>query len=87
MRQFRWSPEIVSQNWTLRLVPAYSTYYRNEDGTVHPILIHGQSADVLGEKQRSSNWVMWVLLGLAGVFGLMVLCCVLALLALLLVPV
>jgi len=86
VRQFRWSPEFVSQNWTLRLIPAYATYYRNEDGTIHPILIHGQSAEILGEKHRSSHWIRWILLGMAGLIGLIMLCCVLMLLLLFFVP-
>lgn len=87
VRQFHWSPEFVSQNWTLRLIPVYTTYYQNEDGTIYPILIHGQSGEILGEKHRSSHWVRWVLLGMAGIVGLVMLCCMLLMVLLLLAPV
>ena len=48
------------QNWTQMLLPVYTTAYRDEEGKVHPILIHGQSGKIFGLKRASQkiarNW-------------------------------
>lgn len=48
------------QNWTQLLLPVYTSAYRDEDGTVHPILIHGQNGKIWGvpraAQRQARNW-------------------------------
>jgi hypothetical protein len=43
------------QNWTQLLLPIYTTAYRDEDGRVYPILIHGQNGKIAGVKRASER--------------------------------
>ena len=52
-REFRWTPEFRSQNWTLMLMPAYTTYYVDDDGRPHTLFIHGQSGRLSGQRRAS----------------------------------
>lgn len=40
-------------NWTQLLMPVYTTAYRDENGKVYPILIHGQTGNIFGIKRAS----------------------------------
>ena len=53
IRQFRWSPDYVKRNWTLMLLPMYTTYYLDDENHPKVILIHGQSGRVSGERRAS----------------------------------
>jgi hypothetical protein len=53
IRQFRWSPDYVKRNWTLMLLPMYTTYYLDDQNDPKVILIHGQSGRVTGERRAS----------------------------------
>ena len=53
-------------NWTQLLLPMYTTTYRDEDGTVHSILINGQSGKIIGMKRASQRKTRILSLGLLG---------------------
>jgi hypothetical protein len=52
-RQFRWKAQFTQLNWTLLLLPAYSSYYLDDSGRPHPILINGQTGQVAGARMAS----------------------------------
>lgn len=55
-------PEITyrGQNWTLLLLPLYSTSYRDDDGNAVPVLVNGHNGKVWGQRKASQKkgW-MW----------------------------
>jgi hypothetical protein len=53
LRDFRWSPEFYSQEWTLLLQPVYSTYYLDDEGQPRPVYINGQSGAISGVRRAS----------------------------------
>jgi hypothetical protein len=53
IRDFRWAAEYHHQNWTLLLLPLYTTYYLDDDNRPQPVLIHGQSGQPSGPKRAS----------------------------------
>lgn len=53
LRQFSWQPEFMRQNWTLLLLPAYTTYYLDDERKPQPVLIHGQTGRVSGKRRAS----------------------------------
>ena len=53
LRDFRWSPEFHSQEWTLLLQPVYSTYYLDDEGQPHPVYLNGQSGAISGVRRAS----------------------------------
>lgn len=53
IRQFQWTPDYQSLNWTLLLLPGYTTYYLDDDQKPQPVLIHGQSGYLSGMKRAS----------------------------------
>ena len=53
LREFQWTPEIRTAIWTQLLLPVYATYYCNDQGVELPVLIHGQSGRVAGQRQAS----------------------------------
>ena len=67
LRQFSWSPEFSNQNWTLLLMPLYTTYYRDDDGAAQPIFIHGQSGQVSGSRRSSLKRARQAALTILGV--------------------
>lgn len=52
-RDFRWQPDYQGQNWTLLLLPVYTTFYRDDNQTPLPLLIHGQAGRLSGRRQAS----------------------------------
>jgi len=62
--EFTIEADYQNQNWTQLLLPVYSTAYRDEDGKVHPILIHGQNGRIFGIKRASQrqarNWSLGI---------------------------
>ncbi len=52
------------QNWTQLLLPVYTTAYRDEEGKIYPILIHGQTGKILGVRRASQrlarNWSLGI---------------------------
>lgn len=53
LRDFRWKPEFSGQNWTLLLMPVYSTYYLDDEGQPQTVLIHGQTGRTSGARRAS----------------------------------
>ena len=53
LRQFRWTATFANRNWTLLLLPAYTTYYLDDDGQPQPVMIHGQTGRVTGSRRAS----------------------------------
>jgi hypothetical protein len=52
-RDFRWTPEFHSQNWTILLQPLYTTYYMDDEGQPRPIYLNGQSGAISGVRRAS----------------------------------
>ncbi len=53
IRQFRWKPTYHNHNWTLLLLPIYTTYYLDDDGAPQVVLLHGQTGKVNGDRKAS----------------------------------
>ncbi|MBN1218296.1 MAG: DUF308 domain-containing protein [Anaerolineae bacterium] len=53
LRQFRWKAEYSNLNWTLLLLPIYTTYYLDDNQNPQPILLHGQSGRLSGPRRAS----------------------------------
>lgn len=53
IRSFDWLPEFLDQNWTLLLLPIFSTYYLDDSGTETPVYLNGQSGQVAGSRKPS----------------------------------
>ena len=53
LRNFSWSPEFSGQNWTLLLVPVFSTFYVDDEGEPRPLLVNGQSGKLSGVRRAS----------------------------------
>ncbi len=55
IRQFRWKARFNRLNWTLMLLPMYTAYYRDDQGKIHGIKIHGQTGAISGSPHASSR--------------------------------
>ena len=53
IRQFHWKVNFSRLNWTLMLLPVYSTCYPDDEGNLQPVLIHGQTGAVTGARRAS----------------------------------
>jgi hypothetical protein len=53
IRQFSWQAEFENKNWTLLLLPLYSTFYYDDKQKPISILINGQNGKVSGIKYAS----------------------------------
>ena len=53
IRQFRWKPTYDSHNWTLLLLPIYTTYYIDDAGAPQVVLLHGRTGRVHGARKAS----------------------------------
>ena len=69
MREFTWNPHFEQQQWTQLLLPVYTTFYQDDAGIEHPILVHGQTGQVAGRRQASMRSArrLSIVLGLAAV--------------------
>lgn len=65
--EFLIQADYQDQHWTQLLLPVYTTAYRDEDGEVHPILIHGQNGKIFGNKRASKRLARNWSLGIAAV--------------------
>jgi len=68
IRAYRWEPSFHSKRWTLLLLPAYSTYYLDDEKNPQPLLIHGQSGRVSGARRSSlkrAQRTMWIIIVIA----------------------
>lgn len=53
IREFAWQPQFAGQHWTQLLLPLYATYYHDEQDTVHPVFVHGQTGKAYGRRQAA----------------------------------
>ncbi len=53
IREYHWSPEYSDINWTLFLLPVFSTYYLDDDQVPIPVFIHGQTGKFSGSRRAS----------------------------------
>jgi len=53
LRHFRWTASFDSLNWTLLLLPAYTTYYLDDRGQPQAVLLHGQTGRAAGRRRSS----------------------------------
>jgi len=67
LRDFTWVPEFSGQNWTLLLMPIYSTFYTDDEGKPQPVLVNGQSGKFYGTRRASLRRAQKTSLILAGV--------------------
>jgi hypothetical protein len=52
-RQFRWKAQFTNLNWTMLLLPAFTSYYMDDEGKPQVILIHGQTCQISGARKAS----------------------------------
>ena len=67
-RHFRWKADYDNLNWTLLLLPMFTTYYLDDDETPQPVLIHGQSGRISGPQRASmkrAQQTALIILGIA----------------------
>jgi hypothetical protein len=64
-RQFRWKAEFSNINWTLMLLPVYSTFYLDDTGHPQPVLINGLTGKISGARRasekRAGKWGLLIL--------------------------
>jgi hypothetical protein len=81
MREFRWSPDYDKLNWTLLLLPVFTSYYLDDDKNPCVIMIHGQTGRLYGARrasmkraQRTSIWLLVIsaLIFIASLLGVAV---------------
>ncbi|MFN2176381.1 MAG: hypothetical protein ACK2U3_10570 [Anaerolineales bacterium] len=53
LRGFKWEPDFLNKEWTLLLLPIYSTFYSNEEGDLLPVMIQGQTGKIFGIRRAS----------------------------------
>jgi hypothetical protein len=53
VRSYSWQAEFHKQNWTLLLLPVYTTYYLDDEHTPRLVLIHGQSGKLNALRRAS----------------------------------
>jgi hypothetical protein len=53
LRHFSWQAEFHKQNWTLLLLPVYTTYYLDDENKPQPVLLHGQSGKISALRRGS----------------------------------
>lgn len=54
LRRFVWRPEFSNPNWTLLLLPVYTTYYLDDEKRPQAVWINGQSGQISGQRRASS---------------------------------
>ena len=70
IREFRWSPEFSDQNWSLFLLPIWSSYYLDDENKPQSILVNGQSGQMSGARRASmkkAKKVAWTILIVAAI--------------------
>jgi len=53
IRQFSWKPKFANQNWTLFLLPLFTSFYLDDENKPQAILIHGQTGKISGPRYAS----------------------------------
>ena len=67
IRQFSWKPEFKQLNWTLLLLPLYTSYYLDDDEKPQPVLFHGQTGRVHGIRKASMKRAKRAALNVLGI--------------------
>lgn len=66
IRDFRWTPKIHNQNWTLMLVPIFRSFYLDDENQPCSILINGKTGQISGDKRasmkRAQRITIWTLI-------------------------
>jgi len=64
-RQFRWKAEYSNLNWTMMLLPVFSTCYVDDQGHAQAVLINGQTGRITGTRRssmkRAGKWSLSIL--------------------------
>ncbi len=55
LRRFAWRPKFNSLNWTLLLLPVYTTYYLDDEGHPQAVWINGKSGQLSGRRRASPS--------------------------------
>lgn len=55
IRQFVWQPEFLEQSWSLLLLPAYTSYYLDDQQKPQPVVINGQNGALSGKRIASQQ--------------------------------
>jgi hypothetical protein len=55
IREFNWKPEFENQNWTLFLLPMWTSYYLDDENKPQSILVNGQSGQMSGARRSSMH--------------------------------
>ena len=53
IREFKWQAEYSNQNWTLFLLPMWSSFYLDDENKPQSILVNGQSGQMSGSRRAS----------------------------------
>jgi hypothetical protein len=53
IREFNWEAEFSNQNWTLLLMPMWSSFYLDDDNKPQSILVNGQNGQMSGARRAS----------------------------------
>ncbi|MCE1252137.1 MAG: hypothetical protein LWX83_01170 [Anaerolineae bacterium] len=72
LRNFSLDAAYESLNWTQLLLPLYSTFYRDDEGCIHSILINGQTGSIGGVRLASQR-KGWQWAGILGIVSLVLL--------------
>ena len=53
IRQYKWQAQYANQDWSLLLLPVYSTWYYDDDQQPQPVLINGRTGKLSGVMRAS----------------------------------
>lgn len=53
IRQFKWQAQFKNQNWSLLLLPVFSTWYVDDDDEPQPVLLNGRTGQIWGVMRAS----------------------------------
>lgn len=67
IRAFAWTPTFPDPNWTLMLLPVYTSFYTDDDNRAQPIWIDGQSGRITGVRRASMQAAQRTALILLGI--------------------
>ncbi len=67
IREFQWTPAFQGQNWTLLLLPIFTTYYLDDERKAQMVTIHGQTGRLAGLRrasmQSAQKAAIWLAVG------------------------
>ena len=71
IRQYKWQAQYEGRQWSLLLLPVYSTWYLDDSRRPVPILLHGRTGQLSGIKRASMKRAKRVTVLLAVLAGLL----------------